>query len=148
MENIRLEAERDLKCPVNLVESNQHGYLFEVEKKKGDAGFRSSQATYKQTTVKLGKICFNNYELKKVISEYEGIQKEYESQQKQLSEKIIGILSSYYPVMEMASEVISELDILSTFAVVSSSMKTQYVKPQIKEKGDLILKESRHPCLE
>jgi len=30
-----------------MVESNQHGYLFEVEKKKGDAGFRSSNMTYK-----------------------------------------------------------------------------------------------------
>ena len=65
-----------------------------------------------------------------------------------MSDKIIGIVASYYPVMENASEIISELDILSTFAMVSSSMKIPYVKPEMRETGDLILKESRHPCLE
>ena len=71
MEKIKDEVERDLNCPVNMIESNQHGYLFEVEKKKGDAGFRSSQMTYKQTTVKLGKICFSNHELRNVVKEYQ-----------------------------------------------------------------------------
>jgi len=50
--------------------------------------------------------------------------------------------------MEAASGLISELDILTTFAMIASSMKIQYVKPEVKESGDLILKESRHPCLE
>ena len=52
------------------MESNAHGYLFEVNKKEGDEAFRKSSKNYKHVSVKLGKICFNNSELKQLVEEY------------------------------------------------------------------------------
>ncbi len=61
---------KDLGCNVDLIESNTYTYLFEVNKKEGDEAFRKSNKNYKQTSVKLGKICFNNSELKQLVDEY------------------------------------------------------------------------------
>ena len=46
------------------------------------------------------------------------------------------------------SHLISQLDVLLTFAQVSSAAVIPYVRPEVKAEGDLVLLASRHPCLE
>ena len=60
IESLRQSVEDDLGISkrINLVESQQYTYLFEVNKKEGDAGFRRSREQYKQVSVKKGVTCF------------------------------------------------------------------------------------------
>ena len=60
------------------------------------------------------------------------------------------VISTYAPAVESLSEVIAEIDVLVSLAHVASNAPTQYVRPLLSPagQGDLILKESRHPCVE
>ena len=50
--------------------------------------------------------------------------------------------------MENASSILSELDCLCGFASLAVNAPKPYVKPKINTGGKLVLRESRHPCLE
>nr|XP_029119194.1 DNA mismatch repair protein MSH2 isoform X3 [Elaeis guineensis] len=55
-----------------------------------------------------------------------------------------------YQVFETLSVILSELDVLLSFADLATSCPIPYVRPDItpSDKGDIILEGSRHPCVE
>lgn len=57
---------------------------------------------------------------------------------------------SYLPVFELLSSLLAELDVLLSFAYVSSTSAIQYTRPILYEMGSNIinLKNGRHPCVE
>ena len=64
---------------------------------------------------------------------------------------MLEIASTYYPLLERVSIVISQLDVLAAFAQVSTTYN--YVRPNIVAQDDdskqkISLKESRHPLIE
>lgn len=61
--------------------------------------------------------------------------------------KVLEIASTYYPLLETVSALISQLDVLCAFALVSSTH--QYVKPMIcqEEKEQVYMIESKHPLI-
>lgn len=48
IEDLRRKVEDDLDCnkPINLVESQMHTFVFECDKKEGDAGMRKPNKKY------------------------------------------------------------------------------------------------------
>ena len=60
--------------------------------------------------------------------------------------KVLEIASTYYPLLENVSMLISKLDVLTAFASVS--VNYQYVKPTLNNERKLNLIESRHPLIE
>ena len=149
IEKLKTTAESDLGIDVKLVDSNTYTYLFEVSKKTGDQAFRNSSKKYKHVSIKNNKIAFNNDKLVELCAHYSDFMSQYKEEQNTVVEKILNVVSTYYPAMENASIIISELDVLVTFAWISSNAPKPYKMPKInKAGGNLILKESRHPCLE
>lgn len=72
MEILRDKVERDI-CEakqVTLVPSNMHTFIFEVDKKEGDAGMRRSTNKYKIISIKNKIMSFTNNELKELVKEY------------------------------------------------------------------------------
>lgn len=66
-----------------------------------------------------------------------------------MTSRILEVVATYYPAMEMASYIIAELDVLATFAVLATSSTNTYIKPNIRKANTQInLTDSRHPCLE
>lgn len=65
-----MELDLNLKKPVNLVESNLHTFVFEVDKKEGDTGMRKSSQKYKIISIKNRNMIFSNNELKDLVKEY------------------------------------------------------------------------------
>ena len=51
-----------------------------------------------------------------MVETHQHVSRDYRTQQSSLASKIIKIVSTYYPVMEQASNIISEVDVLLTFA--------------------------------
>lgn len=54
METLKTKVESDLRTTkrVDLVESGLHTFMFEVDKKEGDAGVRKSKNAYKIISIK------------------------------------------------------------------------------------------------
>ena len=127
-----------------------HGFIFEVEKKEGDAAFRRSDRHFKTITTKGRVITFTFPELVNLVKELEEKQDDYKQIQDELVQRVLMIVSSYYPVMEKVSGLIAELDVLVSFAVSSTLSSTSvYVKPIFAEDdGQIIIKKCRHPLIE
>jgi len=71
MESMKQSVQDDLNTSkrVDLVESNAHGYMFEVDKKEGDAGMRQSRNEYKILSMNKNKrvMSFTCEELKELV---------------------------------------------------------------------------------
>ena len=63
--------------------------------------------------------------------------------------KVLDIVATYFPVIERASNVISDLDALVSFAVAATSGSKTYVRPEISGSlTKITLVDSRHPLIE
>ena len=148
MEKLRQAVDDDLGTnkPVNMAESNLHTYIFEVDKKEGDAGMRRSQQSYKIISIKNRIMSFTCSGLKDLVREYSELEDQYRVQQDELVQKVLEIASTYYPLLEQVSSLISMLDVLASFAQVSGN--NQYVRPAMNDNKEIVLVESRHPLIE
>ena len=72
MELLQRQVQDDLQTtkPVNLVESNLHTFVFETDKKEGDAGIRKTKKDYKIISIKNRIMSFTCKELKELVREY------------------------------------------------------------------------------
>ena len=129
-----------------MAESNLHTYIFEVDKKEGDAGMRRSQQSYKIISIKNRIMSFTCSGLKDLVREYSELEDQYRVQQDELVQKVLEIASTYYPLLEQVSSLISMLDVLASFAQVSGN--NQYVRPAMNDNKEIVLVESRHPLIE
>lgn len=69
METLKRSVQADLDTTkrVDLVESNTQTFVFEVDKKEGDAGMRQSRNTYKVLSMKMRVMTFTCEELKALV---------------------------------------------------------------------------------
>lgn len=131
IDKIKKDVEDDLGVNIKLVDSATHTYLFEVNKKDGDQAFRRTSKKYKTQTIKNKIISFTNDKLTEQCAHYSDFMQQYKDEQAVLVTKILGVVATYHPAMEKASSIISELDVLVTFAHISASAPTPYVKPKM-----------------
>ena len=48
----------------------------------------------------------------------------------------------------MMNHLIAHLDVLQSFATAVAKAPRPYIRPKLVQNGDIILKSSRHPCVE
>lgn len=86
MERLRQAVDNDLGTnkPVSIVESNMHTFIFEVDKKEGDAGMRSSKETYKIISIKNRIMSFTCSGLKDLVRQFNELEDQYRIQQDEL----------------------------------------------------------------
>lgn len=79
MEQVREKIESDLSTSkgVQLVPSNMHTFIFEVDKKEGDAGMRKSSKKYKIISIKNRIMSFTCNELRDTVKEYVELDEQY-----------------------------------------------------------------------
>ncbi|CAN0184702.1 unnamed protein product [Ascophyllum nodosum] len=93
---------------------------------------------------------FTTPELRGLGRRYKELRREYEEMQSGLVEKAVETAATYIPLVESASALVSELDVLVSFGDVAAMAPIELVRPTMKGKGEGVLhmKACRHPCLE
>ncbi|KAJ8630988.1 hypothetical protein MRB53_024311 [Persea americana] len=93
---------------------------------------------------------FTNTKLKKLSDQYLKLLEEYTNCQKELVAQVVQTAATFSEVFESLAGILSEMDVLLSFADLSTSCPTPYIRPDIthSDKGDIILEGSRHPCVE
>jgi len=124
------------------------GYCLRVTR-KDEKHIRGNSKYETLQTVSKG-VMFTTKTMKELSSNYKEKSEDYEAKQAELVKKCIGVVASYVPVMEDMREMLSTLDVILSFAHVSTSAPVPYVRPTMTEAGhgDMVLKEARHPCIE
>lgn len=144
-EDLGFDPERKLK----LENHHIHGWCLRLTRNDAKA-LRQHKKYLELSTVKAG-IFFSTRELKQIAEETAALQKEYDRQQSALVKEIVGITLTYTPILEKLSIVLANLDVLCSFAHVSSYAPIPYVRPRMHGLGGERKTEllgSRHPVLE
>jgi len=97
-------------------------------------------------------VYFTTKELRELGSKKHDLMKEYERHQRKIVQDAMNVAVTYVPVLESASQLIAELDVLASLAHVAAFSPHGYCKPEITDSDDdgfgIELKEARHPCVE
>lgn len=93
---------------------------------------------------------FRTKDVAKHDAEYRKLEEKFKRIQSVLVKKIISIAATYHTVLEDLSVILSNLDVIVSFAHVAAYSLAPYSRPKMYEAGtgDVILKEARHPCME
>lgn len=149
IEKIRQSESAKLGINISLSDSANHTFVFEANKKQADEAFRAvSGKKYKTLTVKNKQLTFTLEALQEAVVDYVHLRSEYSEEQKTVVDKILQIVSGYYPAMETSSEIISQIDVYCSFASVIHSAPRPFCKPNMSNKAEFVLRDSRHPLLE
>ena len=118
IEQLRQEVVDDLGLTkeVKLATNQTYTYVFEIDKKEGDNGMRSSRENYKTVSCKMRIMAITCNRLKKLVEKYNHYESEYYERQAELEQKVIEITASYYPLLESISTLIAKMDVCTAFA--------------------------------
>ncbi|KAI7869915.1 DNA mismatch repair protein-like protein msh-2 [Spinellus fusiger] len=142
--HLSLDTEKKLK----LENHSTYGYCLRILKTNASA-IRNKPAYIEYSTQKTGTY-FTTSKLKSLNDTYNDLQKSYQSQQSQLAKEVIKAAALHCSVYEMIGSLLGHMDVLVSFAHVAISATIPYVRPTMTPmgQGNIVLRESRHPCLE
>ncbi|KAF9193247.1 MutS-like protein [Haplosporangium sp. Z 11] len=141
-DELNMEMDKKLKMEDHQV----YGWSFRLS--RNDSSCLRNKSSYIELTTQKNGVLFTTTKMRTASQSFGEASQEYERTQSSLAKEVIGIVSTYCPVLEKLNTLVAQLDVLVSFAHVS--VHASYVRPHMTAMGtgDVILKESRHPCLE
>ena len=82
---------------------------------------------------------FTTSSLQGVSEEYRCLKERYSSAQATVAEEVLTIASGYTEPMHNLSDIVAQLDVLVSFAVVAMTAPVPYVRPTITPRGKPLL---------
>ncbi|KTW27744.1 hypothetical protein T552_02183 [Pneumocystis carinii B80] len=139
------DLEQDTLKKLKLEQSEIYGWCLRLTRSQSHC---IKNKDYIELSVLKSGIYFTSLTMRRLSNEYNDVMAQYKEQQKQLIKEIIEIAASFCPVMEQLGLVISQLDVIISFSNISVSSISPYVRPIMSKNNKIMLKGSRHPCLE
>jgi DNA mismatch repair protein MSH2 len=97
-------------------------------------------------------VYFSTKELRQLGDKKFDLLKEYDNHQREIVNNAMSVAVTYIPVLERASSIIAELDVLSSLAHVAAYSPNGYCRPEMTDGEEdglgIQLKAARHPCVE
>ncbi|CAI9284093.1 unnamed protein product [Lactuca saligna] len=145
-DDLDLALDKGLK----LDKGTQFGHVFRITKKEEPKVRKKLASQFVVLETRKDGVKFTNTKLKKLGDEYQKILEEYKSCQKELVTRVVETAATFSEVFEGLAMLLAELDVLLSFADLAASSPTPYTRPEItpSDTGDIILENSRHPCVE
>lgn len=142
---LKLEPHKTIKLESN----NQQGYFLRITK-KAEKCIRSQQSKFTILETRQDGVKFTFPSLRVLNDKYTHLKEEYSSTQCSLVDEVLKVAAGYAEPLLSLNDIIACLDTFVSFAHVSACAPVAYVRPTIMKKGEgnIILKSSRHPCLE
>ncbi|KAK5743450.1 MSH2 protein [Elasticomyces elasticus] len=125
-----------------------HGWCFRLTRQESAAIRNKKQ--YQECSTQKNGVFFTTTKMTNFRREFDQLSENYNRTQSGLVNEVVQVAASYCPVIEKLAGVLAHLDVVVSFAHVSSHAPTAYVRPKIHARGtgNTILKEARHPCME
>ena len=135
---------------IKLERNSQHGFILRTTRADDERQLRKNNAEVIILSLQKNGVHASTPKLKMLGDRVLEIDREYHEMQKGLVEKSVATALSYLPVLEAASAIVAEIDVLTSFAITAAVSCSEYVRPKIHPKGSGIinLKKARHPCVE
>ncbi|KAA8542299.1 hypothetical protein F0562_023565 [Nyssa sinensis] len=135
---------------LKLDKGTQFGHVFRITKKEEPKIRKKLNTHFIVLETRKDGVKFTNAKLKKLGDQYQKIVEEYKNCQKELVARVVQTTATFSEVFGGLSFLLSELDVLLSFADLAASCPTPYTRPDItpSDLGDIILEGSRHPCVE
>ncbi|KAJ4961582.1 hypothetical protein NE237_021492 [Protea cynaroides] len=152
--NLHKQISNDLDLPIDkalkLDKSTQFGHVFRITKKEEPKVRKKLTTHFIVLETRKDGVKFTNTKLRKLGDQYQQLLEEYASCQKELVIRVVQTAATFHEVFESLAGILSELDVLLSFADLATSCPTPYTRPDItaSDEGDIILEGSRHPCVE
>ena len=97
-------------------------------------------------------VYFSNKELLQLGTKKHDLLVEYEKSQREIVQNAMTVAVTYVPVLERASELVAEIDVLASLAHVAAFSPHGYCCPEMTDTENdgygIELKDARHPCVE
>ncbi|KAJ9148483.1 DNA mismatch repair protein msh-2 [Pleurostoma richardsiae] len=105
---------------------------------------------HKECSTQKNGVYFTTKALQSLRRDFDQLSINYNRTQSSLVSEVVGVASSYCPVLERLAGVLAHLDVIVSLAHCSVHAPVSYVRPKIHPRGEgqTILKEARHPCME
>jgi len=136
---------------VTLEERENSMYVMLVPKNnQGESLVTKQNHNYQIITTNKANIVLTNSTLNRLSKEYRELKSDLRSQEVEFKNKIIGVVSTYHPLIEQLISNLSTLDVLCSFATLANNGKDVYCKPILfhEKTKKLNLKDCRHIILE
>ncbi|MCL7038270.1 hypothetical protein MKW94_018025 [Papaver nudicaule] len=152
--NLHKETANDLDLPLDkalkLDKGTQFGHVFRITKKEEPKVRKKLATQFIILETRKDGVKFTNSKLKKLGDQYQKVLEEYTNCQKELVIRIVKTAATFSEVFDALAGILSELDVLLSFADLATSCPTPYTRPNITtaDEGDIVLEGSRHPCVE
>ncbi|XP_048330049.1 DNA mismatch repair protein MSH2 isoform X2 [Ziziphus jujuba] len=152
--NLHKQTANDLDLALDkalkLDKGTQFGHVFRITKKEEPKIRKKLTTQFIVLETRKDGVKFTNTKLKKLGDQHQKILEEYKNCQKELVNRVVQTAATFSEVFRSLAALLSELDVLLSFADLASSCPTPYTRPDItpSDEGDIILQGSRHPCVE
>ncbi|KAL3512291.1 hypothetical protein ACH5RR_025008 [Cinchona calisaya] len=152
--NLHKQTANDLDLVIDkalkLDKGTQFGHVFRITKKEEPKVRKKLNTHFIVLETRKDGIKFTNTKLKKLGDQYQKILEEYKNCQKELVARVVETAATFSEVFVGVAGLLSELDVLLSFADLAASCPSPYTRPEITppDVGDIILEGSRHPCVE
>ena len=142
------DLDQDTTKKLFLENHRVHGWCFRLT--RTEAGCIRNKKQYQECSTQKNGVYFTTSAMQTLRREHDQLSENYNRTQSGLVSEVVNVAASYCPVFEKLAAVLSHLDVIVSFAHVSVHAPTSYVRPKLhpRGKGNTVLKEARHPCME
>ncbi|KAK9455670.1 muts domain V-domain-containing protein [Dipodascopsis uninucleata] len=143
-DDLGMEPEKKLK----LEQHTTFGWCFRLT--RNDASCLRGRREYSELSTQKAGIYFTTSQLRDLNSDFVDLTSSYNRMQSGLVKEVVNVAATYCGLLEKLATVLAHIDVIVSYAHVSSTAPIPYVRPRMSDRstGNIVLKAARHPCME